>query len=194
MLNRQVRSFPSAVRRIREQWPQKGCVTGAIRPISPGPSTNLIFARGLAAFVLDFDERPARVNAAIDFRGGNHCVASPGAVGIERHEFDEAHDQVAFARKYSEGFHFVVIQAAHQYGVHFYGTQARTLRGVNTGHHCVECFGARHALEFFAVERIKADVDAVKARGEQRVEALGQQVAIGRDRKIARRRSLSAAR
>src|SRR4249920_1299981 len=34
--NRQVRIWPSAVSRIREQAPQKGAVTGAIIPISPG--------------------------------------------------------------------------------------------------------------------------------------------------------------
>src|SRR5918995_216661 len=34
--NRQVRIWPSAVRRIREQAPQNGSVTGAIIPISPG--------------------------------------------------------------------------------------------------------------------------------------------------------------
>ena len=43
MLNRHVRSFPSAVRRIREQCPQKGWVTGAINPISPRPSANRYF-------------------------------------------------------------------------------------------------------------------------------------------------------
>jgi hypothetical protein len=36
--NRQVRSSPSAVRRIRLQSPQKGSVTGEMKPISPVPS------------------------------------------------------------------------------------------------------------------------------------------------------------
>ena len=34
--NRQVRIWPSAVSRMREQAPQKGSVTGAMMPISPG--------------------------------------------------------------------------------------------------------------------------------------------------------------
>ena len=143
-----------------------------------------IFAGGFALLVGNLDERPARVNAAIDFGGGDHRVASPGAVGIERHELDEAHDQVAFARELGEGFDFVVIEAAHQHGVHFYGPKTRSLRGVDTCHHLVESFCAGDAFEFFAVERIEADVDAVETGGEKSVEALREQVAVGSDREI----------
>ena len=121
----------------------------------------------------------------MDFGGGDHRVASPGAVGIERHEFDEAHDQIAFARKCGEGFHFVVVEAADQHRVYFYRAEARGLSGVNTSHHLIESFGARDALEFIAVERIEADVDAVEAGGEKRVEALGEEMAVCGDRKIA---------
>ena len=37
--NRQVRILPSEVMRMRLQWPQKGCDTGAMIPISPMPSS-----------------------------------------------------------------------------------------------------------------------------------------------------------
>ena len=40
MENRQVRSIPSAVRRMRLQSPQNGSVTGEMKPISPLPSAN----------------------------------------------------------------------------------------------------------------------------------------------------------
>ena len=38
---RQVRIFPSAVKRRRLHWPQKGIETGAMMPNSPWPSANL---------------------------------------------------------------------------------------------------------------------------------------------------------
>ena len=38
--NRQLRTWPSAVNRRRLQSPQKGCVTGLMKPIRPRPSTN----------------------------------------------------------------------------------------------------------------------------------------------------------
>src|SRR6266705_1548429 len=37
-MKRQVRIWPSAVRRIRSQWPQNGLVTDAIKPTWPPPS------------------------------------------------------------------------------------------------------------------------------------------------------------
>src|SRR5580700_7522968 len=150
-----------------------------------GPVDELVFARGFALLVLDFDERPPRINTAIHFRRGNHYVTRPGAVGVERHEFDEAHDQVAFAREFRERLHFVVVQAADQHGVHFYRTQARGLGGVNASHHLIESFCARDAFEFFVVERVEAYVDAVEARGEKRIETLSEQVTVGSDRKVA---------
>ncbi len=155
---------------------------GAVATVCGG---EFVFARGFAFFVRDFDERPARVNAAIDFSGGDHCVASPGAVGIERHEFDEAHDEVAVARECGEGFHFVVVQAADQHCIYFYGAEARGLGGVDAGHHLVESFCAGDAFEFIAVERIEADVDAVEPGGEERVEAFGEKMAVCGDGKIA---------
>jgi len=99
---------------MREQWPQKGCVTGAIRPISPGaPSANL-YLRAVHSSREDLDQRPLRVDAAKDFFGGNHQFARPVTVGIEGHEFDEAHDYAAIAGKGREGFHLVFVEAAYE--------------------------------------------------------------------------------
>src|SRR5258708_10849026 len=58
-----------------------------------------VFSSSLAAFVGDLHERPLRVNAALDFRGGVHQVAVPGAVGVDRHELTGAHDDAAVAGK-----------------------------------------------------------------------------------------------
>ena len=48
LLKRQVRSLPSAVTRIREQCPQNGCVTGAIKPISPAPPSSNRYLRAVS--------------------------------------------------------------------------------------------------------------------------------------------------
>src|SRR5882762_7529131 len=41
-----------------------------------------VFARGLAGFVLNLHQRPARVNARMNFRCRNHQVARPVAISI----------------------------------------------------------------------------------------------------------------
>jgi len=51
--------------------------------------------------------------------------------------------------------------------------------GVDAGHDIVEGPGAGDALEFFAMERIEADVDAVEAGRDETAAALGEQVAVG---------------
>ena len=94
-----------------------------------------VLPRGFAALVHHRNQRPARRDAAMDFRGGHHHVAGPRTVRIQRHEFDETHHDFFFAREFSEGFHFVVVQPAHQHRVHFHGTQPRSLRGLDSRHH-----------------------------------------------------------
>src|SRR5258708_296030 len=65
-----------------------------------------VLAGGLTALVGDLLERPARVDAPVDLRGGDYQVARPVAVGIKRHEFDKAHDDAAIACEFGEGFDF----------------------------------------------------------------------------------------
>src|ERR1700687_5152798 len=83
-----------------------------------------VFASGFAALVRNLLERPAGVNTLVDLRGGNDEAARPVAVGIERHEFDKAHDHASFAGEQGESFDFVVVEAADQDGVYFGGRQA----------------------------------------------------------------------
>jgi len=58
------------------------------------------------------------------------------------------------------------------------------LRGVDASHHLIEGLGARDLLEFCAVERIEADVDAAKAGGDEAVATLGEKMAVGGHREI----------
>src|SRR5216684_113812 len=76
-----------------------------------------VFAGGFAALVGNLLERPTSMDALVDFRGGNDQAAGPVAVGVERHEFDEAHDDAGFAGVRCESFDFVIVDAADEYGV-----------------------------------------------------------------------------
>src|SRR5713101_1302897 len=76
-----------------------------------------VFARGLAALVGDLLERPTGMDALMDLGGRNNKAASPMAVGIERHEFDKAHNDAGFAGVGSDSFDFVVVDAADEDGV-----------------------------------------------------------------------------
>jgi len=138
-----------------------------------------IFARGLAAFVRNLHERPAFMDAAVDFRSGNNEIARPMAIRVERHEFDEAHDDAAFAREGGERFDFVIVKATDEDGVYFDRSETGFLRGVDAVHDGSERFGARDALEFGRVERIETDVDAAQPYGDEAVAAFGQQMAVG---------------
>src|SRR3984957_17509770 len=68
-----------------------------------------IFAGRFAAIVHDRDQRPFRRNPRINFRARDYFVADPLVVGVQRHEFDEAHDQAAVAREGREILDFAVI-------------------------------------------------------------------------------------
>src|SRR5260370_27882773 len=94
-----------------------------------------VLSGGLAAFVGDLHERPTGVDAPVDFRGGDYKVTGPVAVGIERHEFDKAHDDGAVAGEFGKSFDFVVVDSADQDSVYFGWCQARFLGGVDAMHH-----------------------------------------------------------
>src|SRR5882672_6200532 len=160
-----------AAERLRDWRDEADFAGGAIR--------ETVFARGFAALVGNLHQRPARVNALLDFRGGDDEIARPVAVGIERHEFDETHDNAAVAGKFREGFDFIVIESADEDGVHFGGREARFLGGLDAVPDLGERFGTRDAFESGGVERIEADVDATETGGDEPVAALGEQVAVG---------------
>src|SRR5579863_8710381 len=138
-----------------------------------------VFARGLAFRVGNLHQRPLRVDAPVNFVGRNHQFARPVAVGVERHEFDEAHDHAAIAGEGGEGFHFVFVEAADEDGVYFRGTERRVLGSVDAAHNGVVSARASDFFELDGIERIEADVDAVQAGSDQGRDTLGQQVAVG---------------
>ena len=85
-----MRSLPSAVTRIRLQSPQNGSVTGEMKPIEPWPSANsqrrdVPWRSRPRSF-----ERIRGVDQPPDLGVGQHAVARPRAVAVQRHELDEA--------------------------------------------------------------------------------------------------------
>src|SRR6266403_1481179 len=138
-----------------------------------------VFARGFTALVRNLYQRPARVNALLDFRGGDDEIPGPVAVGIEGHEFDKAHDDTTVAGKLREGFDLVVVESAHEDSVHFGGREARFLGGFDAVHDLGERFSTSDVFESGGIERIEADVDATETGGDQAVAAFGEEVAVG---------------
>ena len=179
-LNRQVRILPSAVSRMRLQWPQNGSLTGAMMPISPRPSgkaQRLAVADGIVG-----SNRPQvepGLQAGENFVAGHDHLLEPGARGIERHEFDEAQAQVALAREAGQRLDFVVVEAADDDGVDLHRVQAEFLRQADARQDLLQTIAARDLPEVVAGERIQAETDAAKAGGAQRPRLLREEEAVG---------------
>jgi len=165
-----------ATERLRDGGNQADFTGGAIG--------KAVFAGRFARFVGNGNERPTGVNAVADFRGRNDQITRPVAIGVERHELYEAHDDAAIAREFGKGLDFIFVEAAHENGVDLDGSEAGGLRGVNSGHDGRECLAAGDALEFCGIERIETDVDAVKASGDERNAAIGEEKAVGGHGKV----------
>jgi len=128
----------------------------------------------------------------MNFGSGDNFIARPGMVGIERHEFDETHDEIAAAGEFGEGLDFIVVDSSDEDGVDLDGTKRRGLSGVDAGDDMVKNARARDAFESGWVERIEADVDAVEAGGHEIGAMLGEAISVGRHRKVARAESFQA--
>ena len=74
--NRQVRSLPSAVSRIRLQSAQNGSETGLMKPISPRAVGEAEHARGRVRLARQLLERVDAVDDRADLLAGQHLVAS----------------------------------------------------------------------------------------------------------------------
>src|SRR6266849_500142 len=160
-----------AAERLRDGRDEADFARGTVR--------ETVFARGFAALVGNLHQGPARVDARVNFGGGDHKIPRPVAVGIEGHEFDEAHDDTALAGKFREGFDFVVVEATNEDGIHFGGREARFLSGFDAVHDLGERFGTRDAFESGRVEGIEADVDATETGGDEPIAAFSKEVAVG---------------
>ena len=115
-----------------------------------------------------------------DFAAGDDHFLQPGARGIERHEFDEAQAQVAFAGEVGQRLDFMIVDAADDDGVDFDRREAEFLRETDGLQHFAQAVAAGHLFEIRAVERIEAEPHAVQAGGAQRPGFLGEQETVRR--------------
>ena len=75
--NRQLRSWPSAVRRSRSQSPQKGAVTEAMTPTEWGPPSSIQRAAGApprpgTGVSVHRADRVARISSCVTMRARSH--------------------------------------------------------------------------------------------------------------------------
>src|SRR5215469_8339588 len=147
--------------------------------LAGGAVDETVLASSFAFLVRNLLERPLGMDALVDLLRGNHQLTRPVAVRVQRHKFDEAHDDAAFAGKGGEGFDFILVEAAHQNGVDLDRGQAGFLGGVDATHDRVVGARASDLLKLDWVERVEADVNAMEACGDQLFAAVGQEAAVG---------------
>ena len=178
---------------MRLQWPQKGCVTGAMMPISPTPSSKVKRrAVSPAALAGSANERTPAIQPLHDFIQRNDDVRRPEPIFFERHELDEADDHALLRENSAKGIDLVFVEAAQKDAVNFHRPEARSLRGAHPGEHLLKAAGnARDAREGFGIDGVHAHGNAGKARIAQRLRQAGKQMAVGGDGEIERRPSLA---
>src|SRR6266481_7270916 len=76
-----------------------------------------VFPGRFATVVRDLLQRAPRMDAPVDFSCRHHKTTIPVAVRVERHEFDEAHDDAALAGEAGKRFHLVIVNAADEYRI-----------------------------------------------------------------------------
>jgi hypothetical protein len=81
------------------------------------------------------------VQTGDDFAQGNDHFRGPEAVFFERHEFDEAHDDVFASGEVGEAFNLVVVEATQEDAVDFDALEAGLLGGADASENGCEAAG-----------------------------------------------------
>ena len=159
---------------MRLHVPQNGCETGLMKPISPTPSANvkrrdvLLASAGTGTSGMKSRSMIALISVAAE-----HALALPVAVGVERHELDEADDVRLATGQLREGDDFVFRKVAHGDHVDLDRRDGRVpLQLFEPGQHLVQPVSARDLVEAIVLQRVQADVDAGQTGlGQRRGEA-----------------------
>jgi hypothetical protein len=136
----------------------------------------------------------AALDAFEDFAAGDDEVALPRVRGIERHKFDEAHGEFAFAGEFGEGLDFVVVDAADDDGVDLDGVHAEFAGETDAGENAGEAVAAGDFLKVCAVERIEAEADALESGFAKGASLLGKKVTVAGHREVSDARDFADAR
>src|SRR2546423_4198911 len=94
-----------------------------------------IAARGFAALMRDLYQRLELRHAGDDFVERDNDFRRPDAIFFERHEFDEAHDDVFFAREHAEWDDLVFVESAQQNTIDLHRVETGTAGGADAGPH-----------------------------------------------------------
>ena len=173
--NRQLRTWPSAVSRTRSQSPQNGRVTDAMTPTLAGPpSTRNVSAGALPRC----SGSGVRVNSGLergeDLRGGDHALARPVVLGVQRHLLDDPQLVVVVEAVAQQLGGVLVVDPAQQHRVDLDRSEPGAVRGLEPGQHVVEPVAAGDLVEQVAADGVQADVDAVEAGGRQGLGGAGE--------------------
>ena len=114
---------------MRLQSPQNGSVTGEMKPIEPWPSANsqrreVPWRSRPRSF-----ERVRGVDQPAHLLVGQHAVARPRAVAVERHELDEADLVRVLARELGEAHDLVLGEVLQRDDVDLDRAQLRVALG-----------------------------------------------------------------
>ena len=102
----------------------------------------------------------SRISAA-----GTTWSRRPGAVGVERHELDEAHAHALGSPEGGEVDDLVVVHAPHHHAVDLHRVEPGVERGVDAGEHLVEVVAPGEARRTVGPQRVERDVDPPQAGG-----------------------------
>ncbi len=77
------------------------------------------------------------------------------------------------------GHCFVIVNTAHENGIHLDRKQARLLRRFDSGDHIVESIAVSHLLESLRVERVQTDVNPLNPASARSLASFRQPQTIG---------------
>ena len=139
-------------------------------------------AVALAAHVL---ERIGGVDQPPHLGVGQHAVARPRAVGVERHELDEADLVRVLAGELGEAHDLVLGEVLQRDHVDLDRAQLGVLLGRREPfEHLLERVAAGELEEAVGRQRVERDVDAPQAGGHELLDLAAEQVAVGRQREV----------
>ena len=168
--NKQLRSLPSAVRRIRLQLMQNGRLTEAMKPTEPA-SVGVLVIEGGRAWILNGrgHQRPDSLGEQLDDVGREQDLFSfPEVARIERHVLDEPQLEPVPPGEPGQRDDLFLGLASHGDGIDLDGIEPGFLGRQDPFDHLFEAGPSRQPFEFGRVQRVQADVDPFQSRVPQR--------------------------
>ena len=116
---------------------------------------------------------------------GQHAVPGPRAVGVQRHELDEADLVRVLARELREAHDLVLGEVLQRHHVDLDRAQLRVpLRRREAVQHLLERVAARELEEAVRGQRVQRDVHAAQAGAHKLLDLALEQVAVGGQREV----------